>query len=1696
MDRADRGYLYLRMHAFLGHCAKGNMFNSMRTFEQGNGRGLSRFPDGSLFGCKLKRWSPRPLLAGLLLLVMPGLAASQGSAVRSLVTQGVDETKLVALRGNTHPLARAEFDRGAAPASLAMDHMLLVLKRSPEQEAALETLLAQQQDKTSPNYHKWLTPEQFGQQFGPSDQDIQTITSWLQSHGFQNVNVSNGRTTIDFSGTAGQVEEAFHTSIHKYVLAGGEEHWANAGDPQIPSALNVVVAGVNSLNNFPKKPSHHSKGVVRKSTAAGQDTRVRPEFTFGPYEYGCNGFGFDPNCYGIGPGDFATIYNVPSTINGSVAGTGQNIAIVSDSDIYPSDVTEFRSLFGLPPISFNQIETGTDPGAIFDNGDGDEVEAVIDVEWSGAVAPGATINLVVSPSTNTSFGGDISAQYVINCQSPGPGCPAGAVPASILSYSYGECELFLGPAGNQFYYNEWQQASAEGITVLVATGDTGSAGCDSNTETVNPAEYGLEVNGIASTPYNVAVGGTDFNDFENPSTYFSSSVGIVNSALGYVPETASNNTCANPVLANGLEEPTPEAACNNGDIQSYGFVNVSGGGGGVSNCTLPDGPSPSNCSGGWAKPSWQVAPGVPPDGLRDLPDVSLFAGNGTIQNFYVVCESDLAAYYAGTTPVPCSLAYPYDDFVIEGGTSFAVQAFAGVVALMNQKQGDRQGNLNPLLYSLAAGPSASNIFHDVTSGTNAMPCIVEPGVTGCVINVSGDTIGVLSGYNAGPGYDQATGLGSVNIGNLVSNSVPQLQVTTTSASFSTGTVGTGYALVTLAATGGFPPYTWNIISGALPAGLALNSAAISGTPTASGTFSFTVQVTDSVGNTATAGLSITVNAAPAPAITGLSPSSATAGSPGFTLTVNGTGFVNGATVNVNGGARVTTFVSGTQVTAAILASDIATAGTFSVTVTNPAPEGGTSGPVNFTVNNPVPAIASVSPLNAVEGGAAFTLTVNGTGFVPTSVVNFNFSPRTTTFLSGTQVSVTILATDIATTGTFSVTVTNPAPGGGTSAATTFTVIYPVPAITTISPASATAGTAAFTLTVSGVNFVPTSVVSFNGNPRTTGFVSGTQLLVSILSADIATGGSFPVTVINPAPGGGISGAAIFTVNNPVPAIASISPPNGMAGGAAFTLTVNGTGFVSTSVVNFNSSPRATTFVSGTQVTAAILATDIATTGLQSVTVTNPSPGGGTSTAATFASMGGPIPTITSLSPSSETINSPLNVMVNGTKFVSGATVNFNGSPRTTSFVSAAQLTAVINPADIASVGWDEITVTNPGLEVSNAVAFAVNGGSSTPIMGSALRFVPITPCRLVDTRNTPDGAFAGPSITGGTSRNFTIPLDPACTIPSTAAAYSLNIAVIPAGPLGYVTLWPTGQTQPLAATLSSVDGRVRSNAAIVPAGTSGAVSVFASNTTDLVMDIDGYFTTATSALEFYPVTPCRVVDTRPANGPTGPLAGPSLSGNTSRSFPLTTGSCNLPSTAQAYSLNLTAVPQVPLGYLTAWPTGQTQPGTANLSAPTGTVTSNAAIVPAGTSGSIDVYASNTTDLVIDVDGYFAPAGTGGLSLYNLPPCRVLDTRQVSDTQTSQPFTGELDENIQAGACGVPVGAQAYVLNATVVPSMPLGYLTLWPQGSTQPLAATLSALDETVTSNLAIVPTTNGSISTYAANPTQLVLDIFGYFGP
>jgi uncharacterized repeat protein (TIGR03803 family) len=374
-------------------------------------------------------------------------------------------------------------------------------------------------------------------------------------------------------------------------------------------------------------------------------------------------------------------------------------------------------------------------------------------------------------------------------------------------------------------------------------------------------------------------------------------------------------------------------------------------------------------------------------------------------------------------------------------------------------------------------------------------------------------------------------------------------------------------------------------------------------------------------------------------------------------------------------------------------------------------------------------------------------------------------------------------------------------------------------------------------------------------------------------------------------------------------------------------------------------------------------------------------------------------------------------------------------------------------------------------------------------------FVPLSqPCRAVDTR---PGSGGGGPIPGGTFQNFAISGEGGCATLPNAAVYSMNVTVVPGPTLGYLTIWPAGQPQPVVSTLNSVDGRVKANAAIVPAGDGGAVSIYVTDTANVIVDVNGYFTPPTSStLAFYPLPPCRVADTRDPTKPTG-LGPPSLTGGLPRAFPiLNATTCNIPPTGvAAYSLNFTVVPHGSLGYLTVWPTGQAQPTVSTLNDVLGRVIANAAIVVAGSSGEISAYATSNTDLIIDINGYFAAAGQGGLSLYAVAPCRVIDTRHVG---SGQPFMGVLSPpvDVVATQCGVSSLAQAYVFNATVIPVVSLGYLTLWPDGENQPVVSTLNAADGSVSNNMAIVPTNNGSIDAFATNLTQLILDISSYFVP
>ena len=697
----------------------------------------------------------------------PDASTANQTAPPARITQAIDEKNLLVLKGNVHPLARPEYDQGAVSDGLQLHRMLLLLQRSSDEEAALEKLLDDQQDKSSPNYHAWLTPQQFGQQFGPADADIQTVKTWLQSHGFQVTNVTAGRTLIEFSGTAGQVRSAFHTAVHNY-LVNGEAHTANATDPQIPAALAPVVVGPVSLNNFPITSHIRQLGTFHRAKGSNLAQPLdKPLYTFP----GCTPAG----CFALGPADFATIYNSTPLLSGTpkIDGTGQTIAIVGESDIDPTDVTDFQTMFGMTPnfsAATNIIVNGADPGR-----NGSEGESDLDVQWASAVAPGATIKFVTSQPTETTAGIFLSATYIVENNLAG-----------VMSESFGGCEQQIGTL-NQFHNSLWQQAAAQGITVILSAGDGGSAGCD-NFDTQQTATRGLGVSGFASTPYNVAVGGTDFDEINRWSQFWSSTntSPSQSSALSYIPEIPWNDSCAQRGI-NGCGPSAPN-----------GSLNIVAGSGGVS--TL------------YPKPSWQSGTGVPNDAHRDLPDVSLFASNGFDGTFYVICQKDV------TGIASCNLGSPFFTFQGIGGTSASAPAFAGIMALVNQSQATttpanpapRQGNANYILYKLfqkqtgaspaincnsSATPSTSCTFYDVTRGnsalptgigTNSVPCAAAS--PNCSSQLQGETNGVLvtaansntPAYSTTTGYDLVTGLGSVNIANLVKNwsSVTSLPSTT------------------------------------------------------------------------------------------------------------------------------------------------------------------------------------------------------------------------------------------------------------------------------------------------------------------------------------------------------------------------------------------------------------------------------------------------------------------------------------------------------------------------------------------------------------------------------------------------------------------------------------------------------------------------------------------------------------------------------------------------------------------------------------------------------------------------------------------------------------------------------------------------------------------------------------------------------
>jgi hypothetical protein len=697
-----------------------------------------------------RRWSVVLTAFALLALAMVLYTPVFGDFSRALIKGPIEESKLHTLAGNTRPEATANNDRGPVPDSYPMADLLLQLKRSPELESEFEQYIEQLTDKSSPNFRKWLTPQQIAEKYGLAPQDLSAIQAWLQSHGLTVEHVYENGMVIAFSGTAGQIRDAFHTEIH-YLEVKGQTHFANMSDPQIPAALAPAVAGPVALHDF--KP-HMMAKKAPKYTFAG----CGPDATFPTSPANCNA---------LVPADYQVIYNLNPLYRQGILGAGQTIVVVDDSDSYSTDVATYRSTF-LSQYS-GTFET-THPGACSDPGDNsDDSESNIDAEIAGAIAPNATINLATCSSVLTAI------QNLVTGKS-------GTTIPSIMSVSYGECEASNGAASNLSFFTAYQTGAAEGMSIFVSSGDESATSCSAD---LDYSRYGIGVSGYTSTPYNVSVGGTDYEDsylgtgaqYWNQSstsvtltgvsvagaaaTYSYSSytgsapavrqvllaTGFVTagnngyfgitavgpgtitvtevsqanetdpaagsistgnlpssgSAMSYVPEMPWNDSCANYEIYNFLGYPTGYGAsgfCNNTVATTNDdYLDTGSGSGGPSGCATGAAATSHVVSGtcaGYPKPSWQQGIfGNPADGVRDIPDISNFAANGLWGHYVIVCYSHTAD--EGSPCTPGNLV----DWAGFGGTSISSPVSAAIQALVNEKWNTKTGNPNPTYYAIA-----------------------------------------------------------------------------------------------------------------------------------------------------------------------------------------------------------------------------------------------------------------------------------------------------------------------------------------------------------------------------------------------------------------------------------------------------------------------------------------------------------------------------------------------------------------------------------------------------------------------------------------------------------------------------------------------------------------------------------------------------------------------------------------------------------------------------------------------------------------------------------------------------------------------------------------------------------------------------------------------------------------------------------
>jgi len=651
-------------------------------------------------------------LTAIIAMCLSELSLAQ-TQLKDRVAQAVDASQMTVIAGNVHPLARLQYDQGRAELSTPM-RVTAVFKMTAAQQADLDALLASQQDRGSPDYQRWLTPEQFGSRFGLSQADIDKVTGWLESQGFNVEGVPASRNEIAFSGTAQQVESALHTEMHRYVV-NGRAQYANASNPSIPAAFADVVLGFRSLNNFQLKP---------------RAVRMSPRFTSG-----------QTGNHFIAPGDFATIYDVAplyTSAHGTINGSGQKIAVVGQSDINLSDIEAFRSNSALPANDPQKVFVTTNPGLQ----QGDIDEANLDVEWAGATAPMATVIFIVGDPVK---GGGVfdALNYAI---APPRGV---SIPAPVITTSYGACEADFAPSDISSLQAMTQQANAEGITILAPSGDSGAADCDNNSDPNNPttaSTLGLAVDLPGSLANVTSVGGTEFGEGADTAGAFWTNPPCVR--LGTCSVTPGPDVA--PTSARSYI--VPEGAWND----TSASLGLTAGGGGAST-VIP-------------KPAYQAGTGVPNDGARDVPDISLSAS--PVHDAYLICSENFNSSTNTFSPTCVNgFRQANGNLSAVGGTSVGPPAMAGIVALINQQtRSPGQGNINAVLYPLAAHVPAA--FHDITAGNNQVPFSATCAPTNQI------------GYAASTGYDLATGLGSIDALNLVTNWTSVTPASTAAASSS------------------------------------------------------------------------------------------------------------------------------------------------------------------------------------------------------------------------------------------------------------------------------------------------------------------------------------------------------------------------------------------------------------------------------------------------------------------------------------------------------------------------------------------------------------------------------------------------------------------------------------------------------------------------------------------------------------------------------------------------------------------------------------------------------------------------------------------------------------------------------------------------------------------------------------------------